>query len=114
MDRGVGTPARYAECFEFFLAPTDHTGANPRPDLAPDVINNSWGCLLREGCTDPNILRAVVENTAAAGIFVVVSSGNSGPQCSTIDVRRPSMSSPSRWGRRRSAMRSRPSRAAGR
>jgi serine protease AprX len=86
MDRGVGTPARYAECFEFFLAPTDRTGANPRPDLAPDVINNSWGCLLREGCTDPNILRTVVENIVAAGIFVVVSAGNSGPQCSTIDV----------------------------
>jgi subtilisin family serine protease len=84
MDRGVGTPARYAECFEFFLAPTDRSGANPRPDLAADVINNSWGCPPREGCTDPDILRAVVENTRAAGIFVVVSAGNTGSDCSTI------------------------------
>ena len=40
MDQGNGTPARYTECFQFFLAPTDHNGANPRPDLAAHVINN--------------------------------------------------------------------------
>ncbi len=84
MDRGVGTPARYAECFEWFLAPTDRNGANPRPDLAPHVINNSWGCPAREGCTDPNVLTAVVDHVVAAGIFVAVSAGNSGPACSTI------------------------------
>ncbi len=84
MDRGDGTPARYAECFQFFLAPTDRNGANPRPDLAPHVINNSWGCPPSEGCTDPNILKAVVENVRAAGIFVVVAAGNQGPACSTI------------------------------
>src|SRR5262249_22773970 len=40
MGRGAGTPARYTECFEFFLAPTDASGGNPRPDLGADVINN--------------------------------------------------------------------------
>jgi len=84
MDRGVGTPATYTECFQFFLAPTDRAGGNPRPDLAPDVINNSWGCPVSEGCTDPNILRAVVENTRAAGIFVVMAAGNTGSACSTV------------------------------
>jgi len=84
MDQGVGTPARYIECFQFFLAPTDHTGSNPRPDLAAHVINNSWGCPLSEGCTDPLVLKAVIENVRAAGIVVVVSAGNSGPTCSTI------------------------------
>jgi subtilisin family serine protease len=84
MDQGVGTPARYTECFQFFLAPTDHNGANPRPDLAAHVINNSWGCPQSEGCTDPLVLKAVVENVRAAGIVVVVSAGNSGPACSTI------------------------------
>jgi subtilisin family serine protease len=84
MDRGVGTPARYAECFQFFLAPTDHNGANPRPDLAPHTINNSWGCPPSEGCTDPAVLQAAVENLRAAGIVAVVSAGNSGPACSTI------------------------------
>lgn len=86
MDRGDGTPARYTECFEFFLAPTDHNGRNPRPDLAPHVINNSWGCPASEGCTDPNVLRAVVENVRAAGIMVVVSAGNEGPGCSTVGI----------------------------
>jgi len=84
MDAGAGTPATYAECFQFFLAPTDLAGANPNPALAPDVINNSWGCPPEEGCTDPNVLRTVVENTRAAGIVVVVSAGNSGPGCSTV------------------------------
>ena len=84
MDQGVGTPARYTECFQFFMAPTDHTGSNPRPDLAAHVINNSWGCPQSEGCTDPAVLKAVIENVRAAGIVVVVSAGNSGPACSTI------------------------------
>ncbi len=84
MDQGNGTPARYTECFQFFLAPTDHTGANPRPDLAAHVINNSWGCPVSEGCTDPNVLKAIVENVSAAGIVVVVSAGNAGAACSTI------------------------------
>jgi serine protease AprX len=84
MDRTVGTPARYTECFEWFLAPTDARGENPRPDLAPHVINNSWGCPPMEGCTDPNVLQAVVDHVAAAGIFVVVAAGNSGSACSTV------------------------------
>ncbi len=86
MDQGVGTPATYAECFQWFIAPTDLNGNNPRPDLAPDVINNSWGCPPSEGCTDPTVLQSVVENTRAAGIVVVVSAGNSGTQgCSTVE-----------------------------
>jgi len=85
MDRGDGTPARYAECFEFFVAPTDLAGANPRPELGADVISNSWGCPASEGCTDPNILRALFENTRAAGIFLSVAAGNRGDGCSSID-----------------------------
>jgi subtilisin family serine protease len=84
MDRGNGTPARYTECFQFFLAPTDSADANPRPDLGADVISNSWGCPVSEGCTDPDVLRAVVENTRAAGIFIAVAAGNEGGSCSTV------------------------------
>jgi subtilisin family serine protease len=91
MDQGDGTPARYAECFEWFLAPTDAAGEHPRPDLGADVINNSWTCPASEGCTSPDILRSVVENVRAAGIAVVFAAGNSGgisggplPACSTI------------------------------
>ena len=86
MDQGTGTPARYTECFQFFLAPTDHNGANPRPDLAANIISNSWGCPATEGCTDPNVLRMVVESVRAAGIFVGVAASNDGPTCATIDI----------------------------
>jgi len=84
MDVGNGTPATYAECFQWFLAPTDLAGANPDPSKAPDVMNNSWGCPTSEGCTDVNVLKTVVENCRAAGIVVVVSAGNSGSACSTV------------------------------
>lgn len=86
MDRGNGTPTTYAECFQFFLAPTDAAGQNPNPDLAPDVINNSWGCPVSEGCSDPLVLQTVVENVRAAGIVPVVSAGNSGSGCSTVNT----------------------------
>jgi subtilisin family serine protease len=84
MDQGTGSPARYTECFEFLLAPTDENGENPRPDLGADVINNSWGCPAFEGCTDPEILKSVVENVRAAGVLVVVAAGNGGDACATV------------------------------
>ena len=45
MDVGNGTPATYSECFQFFLAPTDLTGANPNPALAPHAINRNWNMI---------------------------------------------------------------------
>jgi subtilisin family serine protease len=84
MNSGDGTPARYIECMEFFLAPTDMAGQNANPDLAPDVINNSWGCPASEGCTPADILETAVDNLVAAGIMFVVSAGNDGSGCSSI------------------------------
>jgi len=87
MDNGYGTPATYAECFEFFLAPYPVGGdpfADGVPSLAPHVINNSWTCPPSEGC-EPDTLRTVVENVRAAGIVVVASAGNTGAACSTVD-----------------------------
>ena len=86
MERNWGTPATYAECFQWFLAPTDLNGQNPDPSKSPDVINNSWYCPPAEGCADPLVLQSVVENLRAAGIVVVCSAGNSGPGCSSIDA----------------------------
>jgi serine protease AprX len=83
MEQGWGSPATYIECFQWFVAPTDLAGNNPRPDLAPDVINNSWTCPAAEGCSW-NSLQPVVENTRAAGIFVAVAASNAGPSCETI------------------------------
>lgn len=89
MDRGNGTPATYAECYEWFVAPyvgNDKTTA--RPDLAPDVINNSWGCPASEGCTSPDVLLAVVQSVTAAGIVTVHSAGNTGSasNCATVST----------------------------
>ncbi len=66
------------ECFEFFLAPWDLTGANPDPSKAPDAINNSW--------YDPGPFdyQPIIQNLNAAGIAVIKSAGNDGPECSTI------------------------------
>jgi serine protease AprX len=86
MLHGVGTPQTYIECYEWFVAPTDLDGANPRPDLAPQVIDNSWSCPISEGCTDPLVLLQTVQNVRAAGILTVHSAGNSGPSCSTVNT----------------------------
>ena len=85
MDRGVGTPARYIECMQWMLAPTDSDGNNPDPDLAPDIVSNSWGCPPSEGCTSGEELQAAVDNLVDAGIFYVVAAGNYGQDgCATI------------------------------
>ncbi len=49
------------------------------------MLNNSWGCPEIEGC-DPTSLQQAAENLRAAGIFVVVSTGNDGPNCSTVSA----------------------------
>jgi serine protease AprX len=86
MEQGWGTPSTYAECYQWFIAPTRIDGSDPDPDMAPDVINNSWSCPSSEGCTDPNILLSVVNNVHAAGIVTVHSAGNSGYQCSSVNT----------------------------
>jgi serine protease AprX len=86
MDQGNGTPARYIECMEFFLAPypLNCTPNEGDPTKAPDITINSWGCPASEGCVVGDELQAAVEAQAAAGIQMVVAAGNSGPGCSTV------------------------------
>ncbi|MFJ6567988.1 S8 family serine peptidase [Streptomyces sp. NPDC091292] len=64
---------------QWILAPTDHTGRNPRPDLAPDIVNNSWGG------GDTTFYQDIVEAWNAAGIFEAFAAGNDGDgtTCST-------------------------------
>ena len=86
MERGYGSPASYIECFDWFLAPTDLDGLNPDPDAAPHVISNSWHCPEMEGCNPDNfaLMEAAVDALRAAGVVVVVSAGNDGSECGTI------------------------------
>ncbi len=90
MDANNGTPARYIECMEFFLAPypVNGTPAQGDPSKAPDISTNSWGCPASEGCS-VNDLKAAVEAQRAAGIFMVVAAGNAGTNgvndCSTVN-----------------------------
>jgi subtilisin family serine protease len=83
MDQGVGRPSTYIECLQFFLAPTDLTGANPDPSKHPDAVNNSYYCPPSETCTTDS-LQSAVDAMRAAGIFMAVAAGNDGPGCSTV------------------------------
>ncbi|WP_460806252.1 S8 family serine peptidase [Micromonospora zhanjiangensis] len=86
LGRNLGNPAHYLDCLQFMLAPFP-TGADPftagRPDRAPQVLTNSWGCPPIEGC-DRDVLRPATAALAAAGIFTVVAAGNSGPYCGSV------------------------------
>jgi cell division septation protein DedD len=83
MDQGNGTPARYIECMEWFLAPYPISGGQGDPLRAPDITSNSWTCPPSEGCSVAT-LQAAVEAQAAAGIMMVVNAGSQGPACSTV------------------------------
>jgi len=88
LDRNLANPALYLDCMQFMLAPFPQDGDPLRdgdPTLAADVLNNSWGCPELEGC-DPNALLAAANHLRDAGIFVVVSTGNDGPSCSTVNA----------------------------
>jgi subtilisin family serine protease len=86
LQRNLGDAARYLDCLQFMLAPFPY-GADPlrdgRPERAPHVLTNSWGCTRIEGC-DLRSLRPAIEALTAAGIFVVAAAGNGGPACRSI------------------------------
>lgn len=65
---------------QWMLAPTDRDGLHPRPDLAPDVINNSWRY------TVPGFYADMLAAWVAAGIFPTFGAGNDGTSrpCSTV------------------------------
>ncbi|WP_410814526.1 S8 family serine peptidase [Micromonospora sp. 067-2] len=87
LDRNLGSPGHYLDCLQFMLAPFP-TGGDPftdgRPERAPQVLTNSWGCPPIEGC-DRGVLRPATAALDAAGIFVVAAAGNTGPWCASID-----------------------------
>ncbi|SDH34747.1 Serine protease, subtilisin family [Sinosporangium album] len=65
---------------QWMLAPTDLSGRNPRPDLAPDVIVNTWA--MRNDSDSPGagyhrIYKEIVDAWTAAGIFPALDNGYS-------------------------------------
>jgi hypothetical protein len=85
--RNLGNPALYLDCMQFMLAPFPQGGdplADGDPARAAHVLNNSWGCPPLEGC-DALALQPAAEALRAAGLFVVVSAGNEGPRCGSVD-----------------------------
>lgn len=61
---------------QWILAPTDLAGQNPRPDLRPHIVSNSWG-----GPGGDFFFQSIVQAWVAAGIFPVFANGNTGPYC---------------------------------
>lgn len=85
--RNLANPALYLDCMQFMLAPFPQDG-NPLTDgdssLGANILNNSWGCPVIEGC-DATALQPAVIALRAAGVFVVASAGNDGVGgCETI------------------------------
>jgi subtilisin family serine protease len=87
MERGYGNPFSYLACFDWFLAPRDLSGKNPNPLLSPHVINNSWSCPTMEGCLNNHVelFEKAITLLRKAGIMVVVSAGNDGGSCETME-----------------------------
>ncbi|HEY53253.1 MAG TPA: S8 family serine peptidase, partial [Caldilineae bacterium] len=56
------------------------------PAKKPDVMNNSWGCPESEGCTSDvlDVIEPSMNAAIDAGILVVVSAGNAGSACHTV------------------------------
>ena len=87
LDRNLGSPSRYLDCLQFMLAPFPHGGdpwRDGRPERAPHVLTNSWGCPSLEGC-DFDSLAPAIAALSAAGLFFVAAAGNTGPTCGSID-----------------------------
>jgi bacillopeptidase F len=77
-DAGIAFSSHIHEGFEWLLDPD----GNPDTDDAPDIVNNSWGF-----DDDPNecplVFQSDIQVLKAAGIAVVFSAGNGGPDLAT-------------------------------
>lgn len=87
MENGYGTLTTYTECFEWFLAPYPVAGGAGDPTKMPHVINNSWGCPTIEGCNTTNFatMETALNNLRNAGCVIVVSAGNDGQNCNSVN-----------------------------
>ncbi|MEZ4558068.1 MAG: S8 family serine peptidase [Caldilineaceae bacterium] len=89
LTRNLGNAALYLDCWQFMLAPFPQDGdpmADGDPAQGAQVLNNSWGCPQNEEGCDPESLQSAAAALRTAGVFTVVSAGNSGPRCHTVDA----------------------------
>ena len=84
MDQGNGTPARYTECFQFMIAPTDLSGSNAIRHCARMCSTIPGDARRAKDAPPARNWKRSSTTLQAAGIFVVVSAGNGGPNCSTV------------------------------
>jgi subtilisin family serine protease len=64
---------------QWMVAPTDLADQNPRPDLRPHVVNNSWS--VANGGEENPFYDDILAAWRAAGIFPAFANGNAGPSC---------------------------------
>jgi bacillopeptidase F len=62
------------QAMQWLLAPTNRAGEQPNPDMAPDIVCNSWG----DYPGTDETLREAVQAWVAAGIVPVFAAGNNG------------------------------------
>ncbi|MFQ5460332.1 MAG: S8 family serine peptidase [Anaerolineae bacterium] len=86
IEQRSGPDSAALACLQWVLAPTKVDGkTDPRPDLAPDVVNASWGDEPGKTCLN-RTLQGAIRSLDAAGIVFVASAGNSGAGCQTVCV----------------------------
>jgi subtilisin family serine protease len=84
IEQRSGGDEQIMRCLQWFLAPTKVDGrTDPRPELAPDVINASWGESPGQSCLSTT-LNGAIGSLNAGGILFVASGGNSGSDCGTV------------------------------
>ncbi|KAF0775078.1 hypothetical protein DYB28_008145 [Aphanomyces astaci] len=69
-------------CAQYMLCPHDYQGKNPKCELAPHVINNSWAD--DDHIPDVPYYKGPVAAWRKAGIIPVFANANSGPKCGTV------------------------------
>lgn len=79
----IGREEDSLACLNFFFAPHDLNGENPRPELRPHVIGNSYGWESWAEVIGAGIDLAV-KRLETAGTVMVFAAGNSGPSCGSI------------------------------
>lgn len=70
---------------QWFLAPRDANGENPRPDLRPHIVNNSWASEGAGSAKEEEMYEVFTTAWRASGILPVFANGNDGsPECGSV------------------------------